>query len=136
MSRLVANGAGLTRSLVDLGEAIGTRQELKAESGTIRFVPGAAFKQVVGDALRGPTPLHRLTASSNSISLIGERLFLKAYRRIHPGINPELEMGRFLNTLVLDELKHRPTAHLKNFAAQYAIQYAKTTPAAEPAARP
>ena len=28
--------------------------------------------------------------------MLGERLFLKGYRRIRPGINPELEVGRFL----------------------------------------
>jgi maltose alpha-D-glucosyltransferase/alpha-amylase len=27
---------------------------------------------------------------------LGDRLFLKCYRRVRPGINPELEMGRFL----------------------------------------
>ena len=27
---------------------------------------------------------------------LGDRLFLKAYRRLRPGVNPELEMGRFL----------------------------------------
>ncbi len=27
---------------------------------------------------------------------LGERLFLKGYRRVRPGVNPELEIGRFL----------------------------------------
>ena len=27
---------------------------------------------------------------------LGERLFLKAYRHVRPGVNPELEVGRFL----------------------------------------
>ncbi|MEO5695529.1 MAG: putative maltokinase, partial [Burkholderiaceae bacterium] len=77
-------------------EAIGARRELKAESGKIRFTPGGAYADVVGDALGGVTPLSRLTTSSNSISLLGERIFLKAYRRLQPGVSPELEMGRFL----------------------------------------
>ena len=75
-------------------------RELKAEAGRIRFVPTAAFAGVAGEALAGPTPLHRLTTSSNSVSLLGDRLFLKAYRRLQPGINPELEMGRFLTDVV------------------------------------
>ncbi|WP_298829718.1 maltose alpha-D-glucosyltransferase [uncultured Piscinibacter sp.] len=76
--------------------AIGEGRTVRTEGGSLRFVPGSTFAQVVGDALDQPAPLRRLTASSNSISLIGERLFLKAYRCLHPGTNPELEMGRFL----------------------------------------
>ena len=52
--------------------AIGAARVLKTEGGSVRFTPGAAFKTVVGDALDHPTPLHRLTVSSNSISLLGE----------------------------------------------------------------
>jgi maltose alpha-D-glucosyltransferase/alpha-amylase len=51
---------------------------------------------VVGDALAGPTPLHRLSTSSNSISLLGDTLVLKCYRRLQSGLSAELEMGRFL----------------------------------------
>jgi len=79
-----------------LVEAIGAGRELRTEAGTLRFRPGAAYAQVAGDALQGATPLRRLASSSNSVSLLGERLFLKAYRRLYPGVNPELEMGRYL----------------------------------------
>ncbi len=41
-------------------------------------------------------PLQRLTTSSNSVSLLGDKLFLKAYRRLQPGVNLEVEIGRFL----------------------------------------
>jgi len=83
-----------------LVEAIGAGRELKTESGRIRFVPTAAFDGVAGGAFDAPTPLHRLATSSNSVSLLGERLFLKAYRRLQPGINPELEIGRYLTDVV------------------------------------
>ncbi|MEO8299544.1 MAG: putative maltokinase, partial [Burkholderiales bacterium] len=79
-----------------LVEAMGSGRALRAEGGTLRFVPTAAFTSVVGDALSGPTPVKRLTTSSNSISLLGDRLFLKCYRRLQAGVSPELEMGRFL----------------------------------------
>ena len=85
-------------------EGIGANRELKAEGGTLRFSPSDAFVNIVGDALQGATPLQRLTASSNSISLLGDRLFLKAYRRLHNGVSPELEMGRFLTDAV--DFKH------------------------------
>ncbi len=79
-----------------LVEAIGAGRELKAEGGTLRFTPGDSFHSIVGDTLSSTTPLQRLTGSSNSISLLGHQLFLKAYRRLHRGVNLELEMGRFL----------------------------------------
>ncbi|MEF8701331.1 MAG: maltose alpha-D-glucosyltransferase [Candidatus Accumulibacter sp. UW20] len=79
-----------------LVQAIGTRHELSGETGSMRFVPAAIYPEVVGDALAGPLPMTRLTISSNSINLLGERLFLKAYRNVQPGINPELEMGSYL----------------------------------------
>ena len=81
-------------------EAIGAGRELKTEAGTLRFSPSDSFASVVGDSLHNATPVHRLTASSNSISLLGDRLFLKAYRRLHDGVSPELEMGRFLTDAV------------------------------------
>jgi maltose alpha-D-glucosyltransferase/alpha-amylase len=80
--------------------AIADKRELRADGGKLRFTPGAAFKSIAGDALAAPTPLKRLTTSSNSVSLLGDRLFLKAYRRLQSGINPELEMGRFLTDVV------------------------------------
>jgi maltose alpha-D-glucosyltransferase/alpha-amylase len=85
-----------------LVEAIGDKRVIKAEGGSIRGTPGAAFAQVVGNALdaQPPLPLHRLTQSSNSVSLLGERLFLKCYRRLQPGLSPELEMGRYLTDVV------------------------------------
>ncbi|HKW82892.1 MAG TPA: maltose alpha-D-glucosyltransferase [Burkholderiaceae bacterium] len=76
--------------------AIGAGRETAAEGGTLRFVPTDAFDAVVGTALGGATPLQRLTTSSNSISLLGDRLFLKCYRRLQAGASPELEMGRYL----------------------------------------
>ncbi len=79
-----------------LVSAIGSGRTLRTERGQLRFTPGANFSEVAGDALDSELALHRLTASSNSISLLGDRLFVKGYRRLHPGTNPELEMGRFL----------------------------------------
>ncbi|MFZ1545529.1 MAG: putative maltokinase, partial [Candidatus Nitrotoga sp.] len=81
-------------------EAIGAKRELKTEGNTLRFSPSDSFAKVVGDTLQGETPLQRLTASSNSVSLLGDKLFLKAYRHLHSGISPELEMGRFLTDVV------------------------------------
>ena len=80
--------------------AIGAGQALRADGGSLRFNPGKGFAELVGELPDEPMLLRRLTTSSNSASLLGQRLFLKAYRRLQPGLNPELEMGRFLTDAV------------------------------------
>jgi maltose alpha-D-glucosyltransferase/alpha-amylase len=97
---LIADAMGDEAFCRALVAAIGAGRTLRSDGGNLRFVPGKGFADVVGDALHHSTPLRRLTASSNSISLLGDRLFLKAYRRLQPGLNPELEMGRFLTDAV------------------------------------
>ncbi|MCW5661384.1 MAG: maltose alpha-D-glucosyltransferase [Burkholderiaceae bacterium] len=87
-----------------LVRAIGSARTLKSDGGVFRFTPGRTFAAVTGDALSSATPLRRLTTSSNSVSLLGDRLFLKAYRRLQTGESPELEMGRFLTDVV--DFKH------------------------------
>jgi len=83
-----------------LVEFIGRGRTLKTDSGTLRGVPGSAHAELAGDALLGELPLHRLTTSSNSVSLLGDRLFLKAYRRLQPGVSLEVELGRYLTDVV------------------------------------
>ena len=80
--------------------AIGAGRTLKAEGGTLRFTPGRTFAAVVGEVSSGALPVRRLVGSSNSVSLLGDRLFLKAYRHLQAGESPELEMGRFLTDVV------------------------------------
>jgi len=89
--------AAFCKALVDF---IGRRQMLKTDGGLIRGVPGEAFSRLAGEALQGPLPVRRLTTSSNSVSLLGDRLFMKAYRRLHPGLSVELELGRHLTDRV------------------------------------
>jgi maltose alpha-D-glucosyltransferase/alpha-amylase len=83
-----------------LVRAIGTGKPLPAQGGTLRFRRGKSFDALVGDAIGQPLPLQRLTTSSNSVSLLGDKLFLKAYRRLQSGIAPETEMGAFLTDAV------------------------------------
>jgi maltose alpha-D-glucosyltransferase/alpha-amylase len=83
-----------------LVRAIGAGRTLKTDGGTLQFKPGRAFKAVAEESTASVTPLRRLTTSSNSVSLLGDRLFLKAFRRLQPGESPELEMGRFLTDVV------------------------------------
>ncbi len=79
---------------------VGQRRTLTTESGALRGVPGAGFADQVGDTLAAPLPLHRLATSSNSVCLLGDRLFLKFYRQLSNGESLELEVGRHLTDVV------------------------------------
>ena len=80
-----------------LVEAIRTGSQFDAQGGTIRGIPVGLEIVVVSpeDTVRRSS-----THSTNTSVAIGNHLFLKAYRRLHPGINPEAEMGRFLSEVV------------------------------------
>jgi len=77
-------------------EAIGRRTELPTAHGRLLFRPTAAFAGLVGDDLASLPVTQPSGASSNTVVMLGESLFLKGYRRVRIGINPELEVGRFL----------------------------------------
>ena len=77
-------------------QAIGANTELACEQGRIRFSSTPAFA-ALADSELATLPVRAPGAqSSNTVVTLGQRLFLKGYRRLHPGINPEIEMGRFL----------------------------------------
>jgi maltose alpha-D-glucosyltransferase/alpha-amylase len=82
--------------------AIGAGLELPAASGRLHFRPTAAYAVVAGsDAEIDALPVSRpLAQSSNTIVMLGEKLFLKGYRRLRGGVNPELEVGRHLTDVV------------------------------------
>ena len=86
------------RFATTLLEAIGQREQLKTRRGAIRVDQTHAFAE-----LRGTEPLRvsRLGAEqSNTSILYGDRLILKLFRRIEPGLNPDYEIGRQLTDVV------------------------------------
>ena len=76
-------------------QAIGANQTLPMDHGLIRGAATSAF-----DRARGPAtdPLAARGGSfeqSNSAILFGDRLIMKVFRRLEPGVNPDFEIGRF-----------------------------------------
>ncbi len=79
-----------------LVELMGQNAQVPLGQGWLRFSTTCAFATLAGD-MPGSLAAKRLALdSSNTAIAIGDRLLMKAYRRLQPGINPELEIGRFL----------------------------------------
>ena len=68
----------------------------------MHFSATRAYAELRGDATDLTTSAPR-TQGSNTTLKVGERLFLKFYRKLQPGLNPELEIGRYLT-----EVAHFP----------------------------
>jgi maltose alpha-D-glucosyltransferase/alpha-amylase len=77
-------------------ESIGAAQELRTAHGRLVFSPTAAYARLRGDPGADLAAGAPLTQGSNTALKCGDRLFLKFYRRLRPGVNPEAEIGRFL----------------------------------------
>jgi maltose alpha-D-glucosyltransferase / alpha-amylase len=79
-----------------LVEGMAQGRSLQMENGSVRFSRTRAFADG-GDANLGALPVHLpKAASTNTIVTLGQRFFLKGYRRLRAGVNPEVEVGRFL----------------------------------------
>ncbi|MGA7799508.1 MAG: maltose alpha-D-glucosyltransferase [Gammaproteobacteria bacterium] len=82
-----------------LVEGMGRDLDVAFGDGRLVFSATAAYvHEVDEEVLR--CPVRRPAAEgSNTAVILGDRLFLKGYRHYHEGINPELEMGRFLTEI-------------------------------------
>jgi maltose alpha-D-glucosyltransferase/alpha-amylase len=88
------------RFVLALVEAIGAGLSLRCAHGALRCTPTAAFAALVGNDPAQLLPVHPPAGqSSNSVAVLGQRLFLKLYRRLQSGVSTELEIGRFLTDI-------------------------------------
>jgi trehalose synthase-fused probable maltokinase len=75
-------------------DAIGKRRVLKGLAGELVALPGRGYRKMRGKEPLEPVPLG--AEQSNSSLLFGNRLILKIFRRVDTGVNPDIEIGRFL----------------------------------------
>ncbi len=79
-----------------LVDAVARGADIATAHGVLQFRPTAAFDRLAG-AESSRRPVTRPPgSSSNTVMQLGEQLFLKVYRRLRPGVSPELEVGRHL----------------------------------------
>ena len=77
-------------------EAMRNRRRFKGVKGALTGVPSKAFRTLApADEEMPPPSLLRAEQTNTSVSF-GDKLILKLYRRVEEGVNPDLELGRFL----------------------------------------
>jgi maltose alpha-D-glucosyltransferase/alpha-amylase len=77
-------------------ESIGAQRELPMAHGTLRCAPTTAFGRV---SARQGTELPVVSAGAqggNTTVRVGQSFFLKICRRLRPGVNPGVQIGRYL----------------------------------------
>ena len=97
---VVADSASDENFCMSLVEAIGAGGQMETEGGVVQFtstsVYGPLIEDAGGDLSLGP----QRAQGTNTTLRLGEKIFLKLYRRLHAGMSPELEIGRYLTDVV------------------------------------
>jgi len=79
-----------------LMEAIGNGGEFTGRAGKIVASATIAYSWLRGDPREALTPHVLRVEQSNTNVRYGERMILKLFRRLEPGLNPDQEIGSFL----------------------------------------
>jgi maltose alpha-D-glucosyltransferase / alpha-amylase len=81
------------RALLD---AIAHRRRLRGGRHDAVATPTSMFRKILPHGGEVPDPAIVRADQSNTSVVFGDRFLLKLFRRVEPGTNPDLEVGRFL----------------------------------------
>lgn len=81
-----------------LFEIISRRRSLKGKSGELSGLPTGALKAFGGGASAAPEPSLGRAEQSNTAVIFEDKFIFKLFRRLEVGINPDIEIGRFLTS--------------------------------------
>ncbi len=84
---------GFCQALLD---AIGHRRRFRGVFGELRALPTTQYRRILREGGPPGEPSLMKVEQSNTSVLYGDRLVLKLFRRVEEGINPDLEIGRYL----------------------------------------
>ncbi len=132
LAELVSTRAGGERaSLVEALEdpalcshllaSIARRRKIRGQLGELASTPSSAFQRLVGDDPAALRPALLRGEQSNSSVVFGERVVLKICRRLAEGLNPELEIGRFLT-------EHTDVSHFAPLAGALELRMPRREP--------
>ncbi len=77
-------------------EAISRRRRLKGQAGELAAIPYGVFRKKHMADIRSLDIKVQKAEQSNTSVIYGDRLILKLFRCLEEGLNPEVEIGRFL----------------------------------------
>jgi maltose alpha-D-glucosyltransferase / alpha-amylase len=81
------------RTLLD---ALTRRRSFKGKEGELTAASTPALKAIRGEPPGPMEPALGKAEQSNSAVIFGDKFILKIYRRLEMGVNPDVELGRFL----------------------------------------
>lgn len=77
-------------------EAISRRRRFKNDLGEVVALPSRVFRKLRGDVEASLEASTLRGEQSNTSIVYGDRFILKLFRRLQDGVNPDLEVGRFI----------------------------------------
>jgi trehalose synthase-fused probable maltokinase len=83
--------------LLELHAAVEAQGVFRGLSGELRAKQAKTYRDICPASAGALEPKPMTVEQSNSSIIYGDRLVLKVFRHVEPGVNPDLEIGRFLS---------------------------------------